>query len=284
MASTSLEVPSSAPIRPRRNLLGWIGANAGLLLLGLVFVLPLTWLLSASVDKNASWTVEIPHFTLDNFRAAMSGVGMAPLWNSVLMSLIATAISTVPAAFGAYALSRYRLPLRRTMLIGVLFLSGLPISIIVIPVYQIYSERGWLALVPTALFLGVTSLPIELWLIKGFIDELPINIEEAARVEGVSNLSILGRIVVPLTLPGITAAALFGFINAWGALLVPLILIPTSSQEPAALVFPQFMTDTHVLYGEIAAYSLIYALPVIVLYLFVARLFRGRFNLAGSSG
>lgn len=216
MAASSLEIPSSARIRTRRNLLGWIGANAGLLLLGLVFVLPLTWLLSASVDKNASWAVEMPHFSLDNFRTAMAGVGLGPLWNSTLMSLIATAISTVPAALGAYALSRYRLPLRRTMLITVLFLSGLPISIIVIPVYQIYSGRGWLALVPTALFLGVTSLPIELWLIKGFIDELPVNIEEAARVEGVSNLSILGRIVVPLTLPGITAAALFGFINAWG--------------------------------------------------------------------
>jgi multiple sugar transport system permease protein len=284
MASNSYEVPSSAPIRPRRNLLGWIGANAGLLVLGLVFVLPLTWLLSASVDKNASWSVELPHFTLDNFRAALAGGRLAPFWNSALMSLVATAVSTIPAALGAYALSRYKLPLRRTMLVAVLFLSGLPISIIVIPVYQIYSERGWLALVPTALFLGLTSLPIELWLIKGFIDELPVSIEEAARVEGVSNLSILGRIVVPLTLSGIIAAALFGFINAWGALLVPLILIPDPSQQPAALVFPQFMTDTHVLYGEIAAYSLIYALPVVFLYLLIARVFRGRFNLAGSSG
>jgi multiple sugar transport system permease protein len=284
MTSNSFEVPSSVPIRPRRNLLGWIGANASLLILGFVFVLPLTWLLSASVDKNASWAIEIPHFTLDNFRAALAGGGWMPLWNSALMSVVAAAVSTIAAALGAYALSRYRLPLRRTMLIAVLFLSGLPISIIVIPVYQIYSQRGWLALLPTALFLGVTSLPIELWLIKGFIDDLPVNIEEAARVDGVSNLSILGRIVVPLTLPGIAAAALFGFINAWGALLVPLILIPDPSQQPAALVFPQFMTDTHVLYGEIAAYSLIYAFPVIVLYLLIARVFRGRFNLAGSSG
>jgi multiple sugar transport system permease protein len=284
VTSTSLEVPSSAPIRPRRNLLGWFGANISLLMLGLVFVLPLTWLLSASVDKNASWTVEMPHLSLSNFRTALATGGVGPLWNSTLMSLVATVVSTIPAALGAYALSRYKLPLKKTMLIAVLFLSGLPISIIVIPVYQIYSQRGWLALLPTALFLGVTSLPIELWLIKGFIDELPVNIEEAARVEGVSNLSILGRIVVPLTLPGITAAALFGFINAWGALLIPLILIPDPSQAPAALVFPQFMTDTHIEYGAIAAYSIIYALPVIILYLLIARVFRGRFNLAGSSG
>jgi integrase len=80
---------------------------------------------------------------------------------------------------------------------------------------------------------------------------------------------ILSRIVVPLTLPGITAAGLFGFINACGALLVPLILVVNPSRQRAALVFPQLTTDTHVLYGDIAAYRLIYALPVLVLYLLV---------------
>jgi hypothetical protein len=82
---------------------------------------------------------------------------------------------------------------------------------------------------------------------------------------------ILSRIVVPLTLPGITAAGLFGFINACGALLVPLILVVNPSRQRAALVFPQLTTDTHVLYGDIAAYRLIYALPVLVLYLLVVK-------------
>jgi multiple sugar transport system permease protein len=284
MASDPLEMPSTAPVRKRRDWSGWIGANTALLLLGFVFVLPLLWLLEASVDKTASWTIEIPHFTLHNFSAALAGGNSGALRNSAIMALVATAVSTIPAALAAYALSRYRIPLRATLLVTVLLLSGLPISIIVIPVYQIFSQHGWLTLIPTALFLGVTSLPIELWLIKGYIDVLPVDIEEAARVEGASNLAILGRIVVPLTLPGITAACLFGFINAWGALLVPLILIANPTQQPAALVFPQFMTDTHILYGEIAAYSLVYALPVILLYLLVVRIFRGKFNLTGASG
>jgi Binding-protein-dependent transport system inner membrane component len=110
------------------------------------------------------------------------------------------------------------------------FLSGLPISIVVIPVYQIFSQAGWLSLLPTALFLGVTSLLIELWLIKGYIDVLPVDMEEAARVEGASTFAIRRRIAVPLTLPGITAAGLFGFINAWGALSVPLILVANLAQ------------------------------------------------------
>jgi multiple sugar transport system permease protein len=284
MASIPLDVPTTPAVRPPRDWSGWIGANAALLLLGFVFVLPLLWLLVAAVDKTASWTIEIPHFTLHNFSAALAGGNLGALGNSVIMALVATAVSTIPAAMAAYALSRHRIPLRATVLVTVLLLSGLPISIIVIPVYQIFSQHGWLALLPTALFLGVTSLPIELWLIKGFIDVLPVDIEEAARVEGASSLAILGRIIVPLTLPGITAAGLFGFINAWGALLVPLILIPDPSQQPAALVFPQFITDTHILYGEIAAYSLVYALPVILLYLLVIRIFRGGFHLAGTSG
>jgi multiple sugar transport system permease protein len=278
------EVSKGPAVVPPKKFLGWIIANAALILLGVLFVLPLLWLVFNAFGSNASAGLQFPHFTLKNFSRALAAGRAGALWNSAYMSIISTIVSTVPAALAAYALSRFKIPLRRSFLVVILFLCGLPISIVVIPVYEIFAHEGWLTLLPTALFLGVTSLPMEIWLIKGYIDVLPVDMEEAARIEGVSNLKILTRIVLPLTLPGIMAAALFGFINAWGALLIPLILIPNPTQQPAAVIFPQFTSETHVFYGQIAAYSLVYALPVVILYLVVFSVFRGKFNLSGMSG
>jgi multiple sugar transport system permease protein len=279
-----VEVPLSPAVVPPRKILGWVVANASLLLLGVLFVLPLLWLVFNAFGRNSSAAIEFPHFTLRNFSQALGSGRASALWNSAYMSIISTIVSTVPAALAAYALSRFRIPLRRSFLVLILFLCGLPISIVVIPVYEIFAHQGWLTLLPTAIFLGVTSLPMEIWLIKGYIDILPIDMEEAARLEGVSHFKTLTLIVLPLTLPGVMAAALFGFINAWGSLLIPLILIANPSQQPASVIFPQFTSETHVFYGQIAAYSLVYALPVVILYLVVFSVFRGKFNLSGMSG
>lgn len=278
------DLPQSLKVRPRAKWRSKLAANTGLVVLGVAFILPLLWVLLAAFDSHATAGIELPHLSLSNFTASLSGSHSAALVNSLIMSIIATFISTVPAAFAAYGLSRYRLPLKRTILIGILFLSGLPISIVVIPVYQFFSDHGFLTLVPTSLFLGVTSLPIEIWLIKSYIDVLPIDLEEAARVEGASTLAIFNRVVVPITLPGILAAALFGFINAWGSLLIPLLLVADPNQAPAALVFPEFTSATSIEYGQIAAYSIVYTLPVVILFLLVVTIFRGRFTLAGASG
>lgn len=278
------DIPIGDPIRVRGRGSSWYSANTSLVILGVIFVLPLLWLLCAAFDSNASASLEFPHFTLSNFSNSLAGGRASALWNSTVMSIIATAVSTVPAALAAYALSRFRIPLRRSFLLIILFLSGIPISIVVIPVYEVFAHEGWLSLLPTALFLGVIGLPLEIWLIKGYFDGLPVDMEEAARVEGASHLSILTRIVLPLTLPGILVAALFGFINAWGSFLIPLVLDVNPTQQPAASQFPQFTSSTHVAFGQIAAYSIIYALPVIVLYLLVFTAFRGKFNLTGMSG
>lgn len=266
---------------PRRLVAERASANMLLAFIGLLFVLPMLWLVLASFDTEATWSVEIPHFTLQNFAGAFAENAFS-LWNSVILSVVATAVATVVATLAAYALSRRRIPWRGPLLLGVLFLAAIPLSILIIPIYELFATVGWLSILPCALFLAVTSLPFEIYLIKNFIDAVPIDLEEAARIERASTLQLLVRVVLPLALPGIAAAAIFGFVNSWGSFLVPLVLISSPNEYPGPVAIFGYIGAAHVEYGNIAAFSLIYSIPVVVLYAVSSRLFSGGFVLAGA--
>jgi multiple sugar transport system permease protein len=279
----ALEVPpDAAAVRPPRVTSGKVISNVTLLILGVLFIAPLIWLILGSVDSQASQTLEWPHFTFHNFTTAGNSANLLALRNSVIISLIATVIATIPATLAGYVFSRRHIPFKGPLLLGILMLAGVPLSILIVPIYQIFAPRNFLALVPASIFLGVTALPFELWIIKNFMDAVPIDLEESARLERASTMQIITRVVVPLTLPGIGAAAIFGFINAWGNFLVPLVLISNSSQQPAPVAMYGFFGGNVIRWGEIAAYSIMYSIPVLILYLALSRLFRGGFVLSGA--
>ena len=250
--------------------------------LGIVFLAPMLWLFLAAVDSNASWGVEWPHFSFINFQHVLTGSLLHSLWNSVVLAFISTAIASVTGVFAAYSLSRRRIPFKGPLLLFVIFSSGVPLAIMVIPVYEIFARYGMLSILPTAVFLSVTSLPFEIYLMKNFIDAVPTDLEEAARMERASTFQVLRRVVIPLALPGITAAAIFGFVNAWGSFIVPLILISPQNQQPAPIAIYTFLTLPKAEFGNIAAYSLVFCIPVFILYAVSARLFREGFVLGGS--
>ena len=188
---------------------------------------------------------------------------MTALLNSFYISIVATIVSTVPAALAAYAFSRRHIPWKGPLLLFILMLAGVPVAILIVPIYQEFTKLNYLSLVPASIFLGVTSLPFEIWIIKNFIDAVPEELEESARLERAKTHQVLLRIVVPLALPGIAAAAIFGFINAWGNFLVPLVLVTSASQQPAPVAIFGFFGGNVIRYGEIAAYSVIYSVPVV---------------------
>jgi multiple sugar transport system permease protein len=269
-------------VRPKRVTAPTVTSNLVLAAIGLVFALPLVWLVLSSIDSQASWNISLPHLTLSNFSSALAAGRGHSLVISVEIAVIATVVATTTGTLAAYAFSRRHIPWKGPVLLFVLFLSGVPISVIIIPVYQVFSQEGWLTVVPTAVFLGITALPFEIWIIKNFIDAVPTELEEAARVENARTATIIRRIVVPLAAPGIGAAAIYGFVNAWGAFLIPLVLITDSAQQPGAVTVYSFISAAGVNYGDIAAFSIIYSLPVVVLYLAMGRFFRGGFQLSGA--
>jgi multiple sugar transport system permease protein len=269
-------------VTERRTTGSAVLSNLVLAGIAVLFALPLLWLVLASVDKHASWSIALPHFTLSNFGNSLSNGRGNSLVASLELAVIATLVATVTGTLAAYAFSRRHIPWKGPVLLLVLFLSAVPINVIIIPVYQIFSQAGWLSLIPTAIFIGITGLPFEIWIIKNFIDAIPAELEEAARVENAGTLRIIGRIVVPLAAPGIGAAAIYGFVNAWGSFLVPLVLISNSTQQPAAITVYSFISAAEVNYGGIAAFSILYSLPVVAFYLVMGRWFRGGFVLGGA--
>lgn len=274
--------PTGAEIRVTR----WTGtrifSHAILALITIFFVLPMIWLIFASFDANATWQLRLPDFSLINFRKVLQPSYAASLYNSLYMSLIATIVATATAFFAAYSFSRHHIPWKGGILLLILFLSGVPVTILMVPIYKMFTHLNWLSIFPTSILLGVTSLPFEIYLIKNAIDAIPSDMEESAAIEQASTLSVLLKIIVPLTMPGIASAAIFGFVNAWGNFLLPLILISDANQQPGPVVMYGFMNSVSVNYGAIAAFSILYSLPVLILYLCFSNQFRNGFVLGGA--
>jgi multiple sugar transport system permease protein len=271
-----------APVHLRKIDGRWISTNLLLALCGLFFLLPMLWIVLASVDAEATQQLKLPVLTWQQFKIALEPDNLQALVNSVIISLIATAVATVPSTIAAYSFSRHRIPGKQAILLSIVFLSGVPISILIVPIYQLFQWADCLSLVPTGVFLGVTAMPFEIYVIKNAIDAIPIDLEEAARIEQAGIVRILLRVVAPLCLPGVMAAAIYGFINTWGNFLPPLVLISDIAQQPSPVAIFSLMTNNVINYGAIAAYSLVYSVPVIVLYLAASRLFRGGFALSGA--
>jgi multiple sugar transport system permease protein len=226
--------------------------------------------------------LRFPDLSLGNFWKVLQPNYATSLYNSLYLSIIATLISTVTAFFAAYSFSRHHIPWKGAILLLILFLSGVPVSILMVPIYKMFSHLNWLSVFPTAVLLGVTSLPFEIYLVKNAIDAIPADLEEAASIEQASTISTLLRVVVPLTMPGVASAAIFGFVNAWGNFLLPLVLISDADQQPGPVVMYGFMNAVAVNYGAIAAFSMLYSLPVVILYLCFSGYFRSGFVLGGA--
>ncbi|WP_022888582.1 carbohydrate ABC transporter permease [Agromyces italicus] len=260
--------------------------NLALALIGVCFLVPLAWLVLASIDTNPSQRTELPEgLTLDHYAAVLTPEGtLLPLWNSTLLSTGSALVTVVVAVLAAYPLSRYRSRFNTPYLYAILFGTCLPITAIMVPVYSLFVRLGYLDnLAAVTFFMAATSLPMAIWMMKNFMDSVPVSLEEAAWVDGASAMGTLRRIVVPLMRPGIAVVFIFVFIQAWGNFFVPFILLLSPAKQPAAVsIYSFFGQYGTVAYGELAAFSLLYSLPVIALYVLVSRGIGGSFALQGA--
>ncbi|MET0715064.1 MAG: carbohydrate ABC transporter permease [Mycetocola sp.] len=261
-------------------------SNSVLVLITIAFALPLVWLVLASVDTTATLSIALPErFSLQNFIDVMTPEkAFIPLLNSLILSAGCAVITVVVAVLAAYPLSRYRMRINKPFLYGVLFGTCLPITAMMVPVYSLFVAFNLIdSTAGTILFLAATSLPMAIYMTKNFMDGVPVSLEEAAWMDGASMMATLTRIVVPLMRPGIAVVFIFVFIGAWGNFFVPFVLLLSPDKQPAAVsIFSFFGQYGTVAYGQLAAFSLLYSVPVIGLYVLVSRLLGGSSALAGA--
>ncbi|KPC67035.1 carbohydrate ABC transporter permease [Streptomyces chattanoogensis] len=268
--------------RTRRRL----AADAALLVVAAAFALPLVWLVLSSVNAEATLRVRLPKPpTLHNFSAVLTDeITFTPMLNSLLLCGGATLITVVCAAPAAYPLSRFRARFSRPYLLTLLFATCLPITAVMVPVYGLFVQVNLIdTRYGTALFLAASQLPFAIWLMKNFMDGVPKALEEAAWTDGASWPQTLLRIVLPLMGPGLAVVTVYTFIMMWGNFFVPFMLLLSPEQLPASVsVFTFFGSKGSVAFGELAAFSLLYSTPVIMLYVLIARRLGGGVALGGA--
>lgn len=284
-ALTARTARTARTLSSRRNARR-LAADAGLLVVAAAFVLPLAWVVLSSLDTDANLQVKLPDgVTLDNFDAVLTpDITFTPLLNSLLLCGGGTALTVACAALAAYPLSRFRSRFNRPFLLTILFATSLPITAIMVPVYALFVQVNLIdTMEGTIFFFAASQLPFAIWLMKNFMDGVPKELEEAAWTDGASSLQSLVRVVLPLMGPGVAVVTVFSFVMMWGNFFVPFMLLLTPDQMPAAVSINEFFGNRGtVVYGQLAAFSIIYSTPVILLYVLVARRLGGGFALSGA--
>lgn len=263
-----------------------LASDAALVVVAVAFLLPLLWLVLSSLDAGADLRVRLPSSpTTENFSAVLTDeITFTPMLNSLLLCGSATLLTVACAALAAYPLSRYRSRFSRPYLLTILFTTCLPITAIMVPVYGLFVQVNLVdTMYGTSLFLATSQLPFSIWLMKNFMDGVPTVLEEAAWTDGASMLQTLTRIVLPLMGPGMTVVMIYTFIQLWGNFFVPFMLLLSPDQLPASVsIFTFFGNYGSVIYGQLAAFSILYSTPVLLLYILISRRLGEGFALGGA--
>lgn len=256
-------------------------------LLAIVFLLPLLWVLFASLDANASESMKLPqNWTLENYRAVISSsANRSGFAIGLLISFLQSVFVVLIAGLAAYPLSRYEMRGKKLFLYTILFMTALPITAVMVPVYKLFlSIHMYNTITSVVIFLIASSMPYGIWLMKNFMDGIPVELEEAAWIDGASPLRSLQYIIAPLMIPGISVVAIFTFSGSWGNFFVPYILLQSADKLPASVRLYQFFGQYGmVAYGQLAAYSALYALPSVMLYIIAQKYMSKGFTLAGAA-
>lgn len=214
------------------------------------------------------------HVSNENFRSLFADQPYARwLLNSVLVSLATTAIGVFLASTAAYAFSRFRFPGRRAGLMMFLVSQMFPATLMLIPLYilivQVLGlESSYVGLV---LMYVQTAIPLCVWMMKGYFDTIPKELEESALIDGASQATIFFRIVLPLAKPAVAVTALFSFMTAWNEFVQAATFMNKEQMYTAPVGLRFFVSGFSEQWGYFAAGSIIAAIPVVVLFLFLQK-------------
>lgn len=248
-----------------------------LIALGLFFLIPLLWPILSSFNPDATLSLSWPKTpSLANFITIISdGTVVQPFTNSLILAVSTMLLTVIFSGLAAYPLSRYQFRFKRLLMYFILFTSALPVLALVTPLYAMYTTFNLVDTLQGCIFFFVASaLPFSTWLMKNFFDTVPLELEEAAWIDGASTVSALWRVVLPLAAPGIAVVGVWSFLGAWTNFFVPLIILQSSNLFPASVMIYQFFGSYgQVNYGQLAAFAMLYALPAVALYTLVSRFF-----------
>lgn len=279
-------IATTDPSAVRKPTDWWRWAGRAFLLFLLIFtVLPMAWMVLTSIKSQFAamqyppqwWPVEP---TLQNYVKLLdpsNSVGQEFLryfWNSFYVSMATTILGVAVAVPAAYAFSRFRFPGRTFLFFSVLLRNMFPAVVFLVPLFLL---MRWLGLVNTHGSLILTyltfGLPLSIWLLKGFFDNIPIQLEQAARIDGATRFQAFFLIVMPLSSPGIIATSIFSFIGAWNEYVYAYTFLSKQESMTLPVGIQRFFTEFATDWPGLMAATFLMSVPVVVLFLVLQKYF-----------
>lgn len=276
----------SAGAAKRRGAGGWRWSGRIFLFLLLGFtVMPMIWMFITSLKTGFAAMQYPPQWwpaepTLENYWRLVDPSGTVGrdfiqyFWNSIWVSTLTTILAVVVAVPAAYAFSRFRFPGRNFLFFAVLLRNMFPAVVFLVPLFILMKALGLVnthgSLILTYLTFG---LPLAIWLLKGFYDNIPVQLEQAARIDGATRFQAFLLIVMPLSVPGIIATSIFSFIGAWNEYVYAYTFLTKQESMTLPVGIQRFFTEFATDWPGLMAATFLMSVPVVVLFLVLQKYF-----------
>jgi ABC-type glycerol-3-phosphate transport system permease component len=269
--------------KSRNKLVATILAYLVMVVSLLFFILPMAWIIYTSFRTQSSilngevvsaWS----EYSLDNYATILSVTDFpAYFLNSFKIASTVTLLSLACSIIGAYGLSRFEVKGKNALILGFLSTQMFPQVLLIIPLYLVIFSMSLLDKV-VGVVLGhmVLVLPFQIWMLKGYFDNLPVELDDAARIDGCTIFERLFYVILPVALPGIMVAAFFSFVVSWGDYMIVSIISQSQRTATITLVIQRLSASLLIRWGQVAAATVLTIVPTIFLFSFIqSRLVEG---------
>jgi N,N'-diacetylchitobiose transport system permease protein len=263
-------------VRPHRRRLRRIAINAIGLVAIVAFAFPVYWMASTAFKQPGDIQTYVPKFlpippTLDNFNTAVTRPHFPDyLRNSLVISVSTVLLSLIVGLLAAMAVARARFRGRKSFLLLVVVAQMAPFEALLIPMYLVLRQANLLNQIPALILTYfIFTLPFTIWALRGFIAGIPVDLEEAAMVDGANRFQAFWHVVLPLLAPGLVATSIFAFITAWNEFLYAYVLMRDTANFTLPVWLATFRTAFGTDWGGTMAASTLFTLPVLVFFLLI---------------
>ena len=252
-----------------------VALHLTLIVMSVIAVFPVLWVLLTSLKpaKFASTTDFFKETTLENYTNLIKDTEFLSWFgNSVIVAGLSTVIGVFVSATTGYAVSRFRFPGKRGLMWTLLVTQMFPVAVLIVPIYNIMSTMGLLnqpaGLVITYLTI---SVPFCAWMMKGFFDTIPREIDESGQVDGLTPFGTFWRLILPLAKPGLAVTAFYSFITAWGEVAYASAFMVGDENLTLAGGLQKFVNQYGAQWGPMTAASVLIAIPAALVFLFAQK-------------
>ena len=261
--------------KTKRGLLGKIGIYTSLTAITLLLVFPFVWMVSTSLKNKSEMFSATPtllpkQITFENYRTMWQDYNFAPyLKNSFIVAISTTVISLLIATFLAYGLSRFKFRGRKAIFNLMILTQMFPLPLLIITIYVVFARVG---LIDSRIGLIISyctfAIPFATMMLKSYFDGLPVELEEAAAIDGCNPFKTIFRVVIPLSAPSIAAMGLFSFILAWQEFMMSLTLIRSPALRTLPVGITLMVGFRDIMWGPLMAGTAVVTLPVVFLFIY----------------